>query len=74
MLPTGRFIAKSSFTRVARLPGSYIDTIGEALQLISTLKTSWLLILDTADVLEFCHQQYFSSGDNRDCYQDLSCR
>ena len=56
-------VAKSSFTSVARLLGSSLDTIDDALQLLSNLKTSWLLILDNADARDFDYQWYFPSGD-----------
>ncbi|MCJ1347810.1 hypothetical protein MMC31_006039 [Peltigera leucophlebia] len=56
-------IAKSSFTSVARSLGSSVDTIDDALQLMSNLKTSWLLILDNADDPDFDYQGYFPSGD-----------
>lgn len=56
-------IAKSSFTGVARLLESSVDTIDDVLQLLSNLKTSWLLILDNADDPDFDYQGYFPSGD-----------
>ena len=56
-------IAKSSFTSVARLLGSFLDTIDDVLLLISNLKTSWLLILDNADDPDFDYQGYFPSGN-----------
>ena len=56
-------IAKSSFTSVARLLGSSADTIDDVLQLMSNLKTSWLLILDNADDPDVDYQGYFPSGE-----------
>lgn len=56
-------VAKSSFTPVARLLGSSLDTVDGVLQLMSNLKTSWLLILDNADNQDFNYQEYFASGD-----------
>ena len=56
-------IARSSFTSVARLLGYSIDTVDDVLQLMSNLKTSWLLILDNADDPNFDYQWYFPSGD-----------
>ena len=57
-------IAKSNFTSVARLLGSSFDTIDDVLhQLISNLKTNWLLILDNADDPDFDYQRYFPSGN-----------
>ena len=55
-------IAKSNFTSVARSLGYSLDTIDEVLQLMSNLKTSWLLILDNADDPDFDYQGYFPSG------------
>lgn len=55
-------IAESNFVSVARSLGSSVDNIDEVLQLRSNLKTSWLLILDTADDSDFDYQEYFPSG------------
>lgn len=56
-------IAKSNITSVAKLLGSSVDTVDDALQLMSNLKTSWLLILDNADDPDFDYQEYYPSGD-----------
>ena len=56
-------IAKSNFASVARSLGSFLDTIDDVLQLISNLKTSWLLILDNANDPDFDYQGYFPSGE-----------
>lgn len=54
---------RSSFTSVASLLGYSIDTVDDVLQVMSYLKTSWLLILDSANDPNFDYQEYFSSGD-----------
>ena len=56
-------VAKSNFTSIARLLGSSLDTIDDVLQLMSNLKTNWLLILDNADDPDFDYQGYIPSGD-----------
>ena len=56
-------VTKSNFTSVARLLGFSLHTIDDILQLMSNLKTSWLLILNNADDPDFDYQEYFSSGD-----------
>ncbi len=56
-------IARSNFTSIAELLGSSVDTVDDALQLMSNLKTSWLLFLDNADDPDFDYQEYFPSGD-----------
>ena len=56
-------IARSNFTSIARLLGSYVNTIDDTLQLVSDLKISWLLILDNADDPDFDYQGYFPTGD-----------
>jgi tetratricopeptide (TPR) repeat protein len=54
--------AESDFIAIAKLLGLSIESVPDALQVLSSTKQTWLLILDNADDPNFDYQAYFPSG------------
>ncbi|KAM0310604.1 hypothetical protein ACHAO8_007970 [Botrytis cinerea] len=54
--------AESKFIAIAKLLGRSVENVSDALQVLATIKQSWLLILDNADDPNFDYQAYFPSG------------
>jgi hypothetical protein len=55
-------IAETSFIAIASVLGCSVDSAYDALQVLASIKQSWLLILDNADDLDFDYQAYLPSG------------
>ena len=54
--------AKRDFIAAAKLLGHSIESVAEAIQVLSTAHQSWLLILDNADYPEVDYQIYLTSS------------
>jgi hypothetical protein len=54
--------AERDFIAIAKNVGGSVESVPEALQVLSTTHRSWLLILDNADDPDFDYQVYFPPG------------
>ncbi|KAJ8058498.1 hypothetical protein OCU04_012686 [Sclerotinia nivalis] len=54
--------AESNFIVIAKLLGQSAESVPDAFHVLTTIKQSWLLILDNTDDPNFDYQDYFPSG------------
>jgi tetratricopeptide (TPR) repeat protein len=54
--------AESDFIAVAKILGRSVESVHDALQVLASIKQSWLLVLDNADDPNFDYQAYLPSG------------
>ena len=54
--------AEKNFIAIAKLLGHSVESVPEALRILTNTHQSWLLILDNADDPEFDYQTYLPSG------------